>query len=372
MKRIPWWRRPAILHPMAGCDWKRFCREYRENRPYTLRSLPSRLCAAAVVLYRAPMMNYERRRHDEAIRAHVLSAPPVFIIGHWRSGTTHLHNLLSLDPRFAFMTFFQTAMPLDCFGERKIQRALLRAFLPRTRGIDNVEINIDVPQEEEMALQRFSEMSFYRTIYFPRRLLHYFRQSILSQAVTEAQVEEFKAAYAYLVRKISYAHGGKKQILFKNPASTARMPLLLELFPDARFVHIVRHPHEVFLSMQRLWQRLVPVFSWQNYDGLDFGEYTLTIYEEMMRRYLRDRESVPPGQLTEVRYEDLDRAPAETVASIYRGVGLPDGDAAAARVAEHCAQAAPYRKNRHPEDQDLRRRVAERWRFAFDAWGYEA
>jgi hypothetical protein len=356
---------------MAGCSLGRFWREYLGNGPYALHSLPSQLFAMGSALLHMPAVWAERDQYDEAIRAHALTAPPVFIIGHWRSGTTYLHNLLSVDPRFAFMSFLQSAMPLECLGDTRLASALLRSVLPETRGMDNVEIGPDLPQEEEMALGILSGLSAYKGFYFPRNLLHHYRQAVLLEEITDEQRAAFRNAYEYLVRKISYAHDGKKQILFKNPASTTRIPLLLDLFPDARFVHIIRDPHEVYASMQKLWQRLVPGFSWQKYDDLDFTEPTLEIYENVMRRYLHDRELVPAGHLVEVRYENLDLSPVETIASIYQGLDLPHRDEAMERLRSYLGEAQPYQKNKHSENLEFRRRIAERWSFAFDAWGYD-
>ncbi len=370
MRQDSWLLHPSILHPMAGCSLKRFWSEYLGNGPYALRSLPSRLVSMGSALLNMPAVWAEHDQHDAAIRAHSLSAPPVFIIGHWRSGTTHLHNLMSVDPRFACMTFLQSAMPLNCLGDTHLTRTLMRKLLPETRGMDNVEIGPDLPQEEEMALGILSGLSAYKGFYFPRNLLRHQRQAVLLEDITDDQRATFRDAYDYLVRKISYAHGGTKQILFKNPASTTRIPLLLDRFPDARFVHIVRNPHEVYASMQKLWQRLVSGFSWQEYDDLDFKEPTLEIYGNVMRRYLRDRHLVPPGHLVEVRYENLDNAPVETIGSIYESLQLPDREASIERVRKYCAKAKTYRKNRHEANTELRQQLAERWAFAFEEWGY--
>jgi len=37
--------------------------------------------------------------------------PPVFILGVWRSGTTHLHNLLTRDTRFGYANLYQALNP---------------------------------------------------------------------------------------------------------------------------------------------------------------------------------------------------------------------------------------------------------------------
>ncbi|MBK8093462.1 MAG: sulfotransferase [Verrucomicrobiaceae bacterium] len=205
------------------------------------------------MLLRQPAAELERLLYDRAIRAHQLSAPPIFIIGHARSGTTHLHNLLALDPRFAFISYLQTSLPRQFMCITRPELALLRAALPATRGMDNVRMTLESAQEEEMALGILGDICSYKCFYFPRRLIHHFSESVLLENVPAEKLQRFKDTYRMLVKKISYAAGGSRQILFKNPTSTCRIPLLLELFPDARFIHIVRDPHEVFHSMQKLW-----------------------------------------------------------------------------------------------------------------------
>ncbi|MFT5469692.1 MAG: hypothetical protein ACI8UO_004814 [Verrucomicrobiales bacterium] len=370
LKEDSWLLNPSILHPMGGCTWKRFWQEYRANRPYNWKSLPSRLLSMLSVPFRAPAIMLEKRRHGDAIRKHELGAPPVFIIGHWRSGTTHLHNLLSLDPQFAFLSFLQTAMPHDFLSANWFTRGLMKATMPKTRGMDNMAIAIDLPQEEEIALGILSGISCFKCFYFPQNLRQHLVQSILLEDITAEQLLEFKDAYVHLVKKVSYAAEGTRPVLFKNPASTSRIRLLLELFPDARFVHIVRNPHDVYHSMEKMWRRMESGFSWQNSQDVDFTEAIFEAYEMLMTRYLRDRESVPAGQLVEIHYEDLDRSPVETIDSIYEGLALAGRDDARVRVAEETAKLAGYQKNQHPDDPAIREKVAERWAFAFEAFGY--
>lgn len=369
MARSSWLTNLIVVNPLAGASWGHFWQEYHENKPYTLRSLPGRLCTISLMIMNTPAAWLEERLYGRAIQAHALSAPPVFIIGHARSGTTHLHNLLSLDPRFAFINLLQTIQPRRFLTMTGLERAIIRAVLPKTRGIDNVVLTIDSPQEEEMALGILSSICAYKCFYFPDRREHHFRESIMMENIPADRLRAYKDAYVHLVKKVSYASGPGRQILFKSPANTSRIPVLLDMFPDARFIHIVRDPHKVFHSMQRLIQG-ASSFSWHAHHDDDMHEDTLQGYEHTMRRYLEDREKVPGGHLVEVRYEDLDRAPVDTIASIYEALRFSGREEACKRVAGHCATLAGYQKNRHPDDPALRALVAERWRFAFEAFGY--
>jgi len=84
---------------------------------------------------------------------------PVFILGHWRSGTTHLYNVLSKAPHFAYVSPFATALPWDFLLLGNILRPLLEKQLPKHRYIDRVAVDPDSPQEDEIALANMSPVT---------------------------------------------------------------------------------------------------------------------------------------------------------------------------------------------------------------------
>jgi hypothetical protein len=221
-----------------------------------------------------------------------------------------------------------------------------------------------------MALGVLGDICFYHAFYFPRELETHFRRSVLLEDLRQGEREKLAADYRFLAQKMAYAHEGK-QVLFKNPASTARMGFLKEAFPNAKFVHIVRDPYEVFASMMKLWPRLLDAFSWQNPKGIDFEEVTLSVYERTMKAHIGDREAIASADFHEVRFEDLDNDPAKVVGGIYSQLGLSDQEAAMEPIREHIDAQKDYQKNAHELDPDLKHRIAKRWAFAFEYWGYE-
>ena len=362
---------PPILHPMAGCGYGRFWKHYVRNFPYNLRSIPSQLFSLFSVSVRAPGVFFEGRKHNAKIAQEPLSEGPVFLIGHWRSGTTHLHNLLSQDPQFACISFSRSAMPLDCLGKVRPARTLMNLTLPKTRGMDKVAINADTPQEEEMALGALGDVCFYKRFYFPRNLDDHFRRAVLLEDLKPGEREKLASDYRFLAQKMAYAHEGR-QVLFKNPASTARMAFLKEVFPNAKFVHIVRDPYSVFASMMKLWPNLLNAFAWQSPKGIDFVETTLSIYERTMRAHLADREAIDDVDFHEVRFEDLESDPLGVVGGIYGALGLAGKDEAERPLRDYVAGQSGYKKNVHQLDAGLKGEIAERWGFAFERWGYGA
>lgn len=105
----------------------------------------------------------------------------------------------------------------------------------------------------------------------------------------------------------------RRRLLSKNPVDTARIPLLLEPYPDARFVFIHRSPYEVFPSTMNLHRTILGLTALQSVTNDDIESNVLEIYTQVMRQYLIDREQIPAGRLIEVAYADLDQSPQHTV-----------------------------------------------------------
>ena len=99
------------------------------------------------------------------IRNYSFRESPLFIIGHWRSGTTLLHNLLSQDPAAGFVNTYQAVFPNNLKSEW-IFKTFMRIFMPKERPGDSVEISVNLPQEEEYALSNITHRSFYHFFYF--------------------------------------------------------------------------------------------------------------------------------------------------------------------------------------------------------------
>ena len=84
---------------------------------------------------------------------------------------------------------------------------------------------------------------------------------------------------------------------------------LRRLFPDAKFVHIVRNPYVVYASMTHLYRAMLPICQLDDADPHGVAATILHSYATMMRQYMQERESIPKGHLAEVRFEDLERSP---------------------------------------------------------------
>jgi hypothetical protein len=158
--------------------------------------------------------------------------------------------------------------------------------------------------------------------------------------------------------------------VLKNPVNTARIRLLLELFPDAKFVHAVRCPYEVFASTVHLHARILPLTTLQTVPLTPSSPIVLSIYEDMMQRFLEDRALIPPGNLVEVRFEDLERDPLGELRRVYETLDLPGFAQAEPVLRQYVESQRSYKKNRLELSAENRRLVTEHWEFAFRAFGY--
>jgi omega-hydroxy-beta-dihydromenaquinone-9 sulfotransferase len=297
--------------------------------------------------------------------------PPIFIVGHWRSGTTHLHNLLCQDPAFGYLTMYQAMAP-DCslVGDPWL-RQLLSRVMPAQRPMDEMDWPLDAPQEEEIALGKVLPWSFYNQFLFPRRARELFDKYVLFSGAGPGDVEEWKQQYLRIL-KVASLHAGGKRLVLKNPVNTARMGLLFEMFSSAQFIHIHRDPYDVFSSTRNLHRRVLAFSALQRVSHSELDETVLHLYAAMMRHYFKEREHIPRRQLIDVRYDDLVQRPLEVMKGLYAQLGYDHFEQARPRIATYLESLRGYRKNRFSaltrEETD---RIEARWDFAFAALGYE-
>ena len=337
----------------------------------SLRRVPRTSGIVAAGILGLPLQAYEYVRHGRRRADQELAESPVFIVGHWRSGTTHLHNLMSQDPQFGSLRMFQALAPDFSVSTKGWLPALFDRLVPTKRPMDDMEWPMDAPQEEEIPLAKVTPYSWYLQFLFPRHAVSSFRQGVLLDGAPRRARAEVKRKYDQIVRTASL-HAGGRRILSKNPVNTARIPLLLELYPDARFVFIHRSPYEVFPSTINLHDKILGLTALQSVVRSDVEANVIEMYGLVMRQYLVDREAIPAGRLVEVAYADLDADPQGTVASIYDALELDGHDAARPLIDDYVVSQRSYRKNKFGTLSERVVELIERhWGFAFDEWGYE-
>jgi hypothetical protein len=160
-------------------------------------------------------------------------------------------------------------------------------------------------------------------------------------------------------------------LILKSPPHTARMAVLARMFPNARFLHIVRDPYAVFASTLHLWRKTQAVSVLMETSGSALEAYVLQALNEMYRDFDDARAALQPGRFHQVRYEDLVREPLATLEECYQVIGLGDFDRVRPRVAGYLAGLRDYRTNEYAISSEGREAVRDAWGPIFRHWGYD-
>jgi hypothetical protein len=309
----------------------------------------------------------ENRRYGRKL-ADVVVQQPLFVLGHWRNGTTHLHNLLTVDKRFAFPNIYQSLYPHSFLTTEAVNSRAVGFFLPRRRPMDNVEWTMQSPQEDEFALCIWSFKSPCMGWAFPRQREHYDRYLTFRHASNE-EIAAWQEALMMLLKKLTLKYA--RPLVLKSPPHTCRIKLVRQMFPQAKFVHIHRNPFDVFQSSRRTFQLNFELHRLQRARLDDLDDWILRQFREMYDVFFEERTSVPAGHFHEVCYEDLERDPLGEVGRIYESLNLPAFSQVEPALRRYIDSISHYKKNEFPAlPGDLRNRIAHEWRPCFQEWGY--
>ena len=334
-------------------DWWALLAEhhFRVSGRYWPRCVFVTLCALwATISARWESFRYRSAWEQTAI------PPPIFILGHWRSGTTLLHQLLSLDDRFYTPTMEDVLFPHSILTGGPMG-FFMNLFLPADRGVDQVRLGIHEPFEDEFALTIMSRVSPYLGWTFPSHRDRHDTQLTLDD---EDDQKRWSTAMRTLVAKLTLKRG--KPVLLKSPPHTARLAILAKLFPGAKFIQIHRDPLTVYLSTTN------PVT--EGLDGLrlqvdsrrDVPSEVFSRYRQLYQAYLRDRSTISPDSLAEISYADLEADPVPLLAAVYQSLGLPGFEKVGPKIERWLSANHSYRKNTHPVlEPDLETRIETEW-----------
>lgn len=292
------------------------------------------------------------------IRNTVIDQPPIFILGHWRSGTTLLHELLVCDQNFASPTTYQCFAPSHFLVSGSIITRFGGFLLPKKRPMDEMAAGWLLPQEDEFALMNLGQPSPYLRIAFPQtqnKHLSYLDLGELSDAEREAWCGELTR----FIKALTVANRGRRLVL-KSPTHTGRIAELYKLFPGARFIHLTRDPRKLFPSTMKLWRSLDQVQSL--HDGFNEDQliqYVRDCMDVMYSGFHRGRSQVPENHIMDVSYEKLVADPKATVQEIYQRMELGDFDQVSGALDEKLVGHEQYRTNHHPTDRAWECRVMQ-------------
>ena len=284
----------------------------------------------------------ENFRYESKFKNLSCTPDPVFIIGHWRTGTSLLFKLMSLDDQFTAPTLFQVAEPDSLLTSHSYYKPIMKALVNGTRPMDNVIMGVDEPQEDEYAIYRLTGNSPLEQLVFPERDAYFLQRWIDNMAPTEINGTSEKKLKVFFT-KIQFHKNGK--ILSKNPFHSFRIRQLRDQFPNARFIRIHRHPYNVVPSTINMWNIL------QRENTLNVNIHEHKVYEIcrvmsiLNERIAGDTISLSREVYTEIRFEDLEKDPLKTLKQVYSDLGLAFSEGLEAKIIEFAGLNRNFKKN---------------------------
>ena len=209
---------------------------------------------------------------------------PVFIIGHWRTGTTFLHNILARDPRMGYVTTYQTVFPNN-MKSKFLFRSFMRMHMPEKRPGDNVKLGVSFPQEDEFALSNMTAHNFYQYMYFPKYYKEYYEKYIRFNGISNRVETNWENNYREMIDR-AMIDGGGEIPLIKNPCNTGRIRKILEMYPDAKFVFTIRNPVIVMLSSKKFFTELFHTINLHSVPEHELEEMLFDLYDWLIHDYL--------------------------------------------------------------------------------------
>jgi hypothetical protein len=295
---------------------------------------------------------------------------PLFIVGHWRTGTTLLHELLILDDRHTYPNTYQCLVPNHFLLSERWLKRLVWFLMPSRRPMDNMAAGWDRPQEDEFALCMLGQPSPYLTIAFPNRSPQD-QEALDLERLSKPALRDWKEALVRFLSQLTWRD--PRRLILKSPTHSCRIGVLLELFPDARFVHIVRDPYVVFPSTVNLWMALYETHGMQTPTFAGLEEHVFETFTHLYRKLEEGKRLVRPNRFHEVRYEDLIRDPEGEMRTLYEKLELDGFEELLPKLREYLTSNAGYQTNRYPQlSPELRQEITRRWGEVIHRYGYDA
>jgi hypothetical protein len=250
---------------------------------------------------------------------------PIFIIGHFRSGTSLMYKLLSADPRWRCIREYELVFPYQSHVLKKVLKPMVQKLINyvgvKHPNFNNYAVDLDDPNEDEALLVSMgASWSAYWSYIFPLHESSAFAETI--PMTSPSARAAWKSRYHYFLKRLLWKEGG--HLLIKSPLSTARVDVLLELFPNARFIHLTRNPVDVQKSMSRIWKtEILRFFCLQVPSPQTIEKQVADTHHLLTSQFQDQRNLIRPGNLAEISYDQLITNPTAVISGIYEQFNLP-------------------------------------------------
>ncbi|DAC72889.1 MAG TPA: sulfotransferase [Thermoplasmata archaeon] len=356
--------------PLPGYTLPNFLRLLTQNKfNIDAQYIPRMIYSLTLSTVMLPFYIKERFQYDRRTDQTEITNSPLFIIGHWRSGTTYLHNALSMDKNLGYFTTFQAYLPGVFLGSEKVFKPLVASSIPKKRPMDDVAMDAEFPQEDQYAIGAFSPYSYYHGWCFPKNMELY-NNSVCMDGVQKDTIDEWKRYYLYLLKKITLHQKGK-QLVLKNQDNTGKIKILLEMFPNSKFIYLYRNPYDLYFSMMKFMRVTIPRYCIQKPPKIeDIEDSMMDLYARMVQKYIKEREHIPKGNLVQVRYEDYITQPLQEIEHIYEALHLEGFRDAEPAFRSYIRSQKSIKTDRYIMNDDIKQKIKKKWGFAVKEFGY--
>ena len=311
--------------------------------------------------------------YGQRIKKTIISKDPVFILGHYRSGTTYLQKLMVSDKRFGFLTNYDALFPNSnlLFGKKMqhVFQRLINAFKIKNPFFHNSIEQLSEPcEEDDYLMNKASAYSAYWGIVFPKRWREWLNGS--QQFMTQKYSDGWQREYLNTLRYATFKNTGK-QLVLKSPPNTERISVLLRMFPEAKFIYIYRNPFHMYYSIRNMWKNaILTYFSVQEISDEELDEIVFDHFIYLNEQYEKDKKLIPDGNLVEISYEELKADSFSVIRKIYSRINLPDFELTANDLMLQLEMEKEYQSFQYQFCDNTFKKIEEKWEKYIHQWNY--
>jgi len=307
---------------------------------------------------------------------------PIFIIGHPRSGTTFLHKMLGHSEEAVKFKMWHIKIP-SLFGRilvrpliNRLRRKGATELLPKETGHS---VDLDKAEEEEILLTNIYDTQFVSGAILGFGDREYPEMQWCDQQPDKARFRATNFLKGCFQRQILAT--GKHQIIAQMHFSTHRIKTLMEAFPDAKFIYIVRNPHQVVPSFFSLQHKAID-FRW----GLKpiperlITRYNKRRYQAMIDLYryfydLQINREISEERVMVTHYDTLNSDLESTINKIIEFTGMSASDEMKGKIAVQAAKQKDYKPEHKTMSLEVfgitREQIDKDFSFVFENYGLD-
>ncbi|MBR6046557.1 MAG: sulfotransferase [Bacteroidaceae bacterium] len=357
------------VNTLVGADWNTF-KTVTKGQHIAPEKKTKFFLTKVICRILSTCVPFQERKYKKLLADKPMENDPLFILGHWRSGTTFVHNIFAQDKHFGYTTTYQTVFPHYVMALQGFFKPTMGWLMPDKRPTDNMELAPDLPQEEEFAINNSCPFNYYNFWFFPEKMNEYCDRYLTFKAITPKEEQAFKDNFEKLV-KISLWNTNGTQYLSKNPPHTGRLKTMSELFPNAKYIFLMRNPYTVFESTRSFYTNTIKPLELHSIPLEQMEQNILRNYMELYRAYKEQKKYVPEGNIYEVKFEDIEQDALGITEKIYRDLNIPGWEEARPAIEKYIGGKKGYKKNKYNYDPRTVELVNQHWGEVLDEWGYE-